>query len=183
VSRIVINANIIATKVHKDQTRIFPKEPYIEHCRRVAGSLSVNFPEFTNDKTIATAILHDTLEDCSYQKYIKTYASILESCGTTVAAYVELLTKPRDFQYFSNVRYLNTISVSPACIQTIKCVDRIDNLQSITQIGWSLERCIEYLDDSIAIKEILLKNKLFKQTELLNSHIIAASKKMHSTFF
>jgi len=172
------NAAIIAAEIHKEQTRACGVEPYIEHCKRVAGMFARDFPDIADDKSIAAAILHDSLEDCPHQLYPEIYATINTQCGPTVAAYVELLTKPRDFKHYSNTRYLNMLAIAPINIQTIKAVDRIDNLQSMTNVGWSPKRCEHYLKDSQRIRDILQKNSLRKQAELLNVYIVATTSRV-----
>ena len=57
----------------KDQKRIHNGEPYINHCKRVAGMLARDFPRLASDEVLATAILHDSLEDCPSQAYDQVY--------------------------------------------------------------------------------------------------------------
>jgi len=178
MSEILKNAAIIATEVHKDQKRACGQEKYIEHCKRVSGMLARDFPRYADDNTLAAAILHDTLEDCPFQSYTEVYATIANKCNPVVAAYVELLTKPRDHRDYSNMRYLNRLAISPANIQTIKALDRIDNLLSMTNVNWPMPRMVHYIEDSNKIREILFANNLTTQAELLNVQIVAATSRV-----
>ncbi len=176
-------AALIAMRVHKDQTRACGVEPYINHCKRVAGMFARDFPKLATDEYIAAAILHDTLEDCPYNLYTEIYVDILNRCGPFVAASVELLTKPRDFKEYSNIRYLNMLRLSPPSIQTIKAVDRIDNLNTIPSTNWNVERRKHYIEDSIKIRDMLHGNMLTKQAEILNVHIATATSSLRTDIY
>ncbi len=179
MSRMLKDAAAIASEVHRDQKRIHNGEPYINHCKRVAGMLARDFPELASDEVLAAAILHDSLEDCPSQAYDQVYALIDRDCGPVVAAFVEILTKPKDIhRQYSMLRYFNRIAIAPTAVQTIKCLDRIDNLLSIAETGRTVATMQIYLQDSEKIKDILQASGLIKQAELLNVHIVAATSKV-----
>ncbi len=179
MSQMLEDAAAIASEIHKDQKRIHNGEPYINHCKRVAGMLARDFPRLASDEVLATAILHDSLEDCPSQAYDEVYALIDRDCGPIVAAFVEILTKPKDLhRQYSMLRYFNRIAIAPTAVQTIKCLDRIDNLLSITETGRTIGTMQLYLEDSEKLKDIFQANGLTKQAQILNVHIVAAKSRI-----
>ena len=63
---IVKQALKIAKKAHKGQMRNDGVTPYISHPIAVADNIVRNYhPTVVNDAVIATALLHDVIEDCA----------------------------------------------------------------------------------------------------------------------
>lgn len=84
----VTSAAMLATHLHRNQTRRvrrgMPHVPYIEHPLR--NALRVVRWGATSPETVAVALLHDTVEDCS-KEIVTVYASLhsaVESHGDTI---------------------------------------------------------------------------------------------------
>lgn len=58
---IAFEAMMFAREVHKDQRRKYTNNPYADHLAEVAGIVSTVLQD---DYVIATAWLHDCIEDC-----------------------------------------------------------------------------------------------------------------------
>jgi len=121
-----------ATKSHEGQFRKWGEgkpEPYIMHPLRVLEHCKF----FTSDQdTLAAAVLHDTVEDCSEV----TLPQIKTMFGTNVALLVWELTNPS--KSFPELRRSERkamdryhIAEASAEAQMIKACDRIDNLRSM----------------------------------------------------
>lgn len=82
---LVNRATALALKAHHGQINKHDGEPYILHVHRVAMAVSHLLPE-----VIATAWLHDTLEDTAL-----TFSEIEAAVGEEVAHAVQLLTKQK----------------------------------------------------------------------------------------
>jgi len=79
---------------------------------------------------ICAALLHDVVEDTTV-----TLAEVQESCGDTVAHFVELLTKEKvadpDEKRLATRRYLHRIAEDSPEVLLLKLADRLDNLRSV----------------------------------------------------
>lgn len=169
---ILIKAHGIAVCVHKNQTRDDSLEPYINHCTRVARLVSSHFKAYATDETLATALLHDTLEDCDITDISTVYKAIYTDCSPRIAANVDLLTKPRLPKEFSKKRYLATLSVSPENVVIVKLADRIDNLNSLPYAKWEPEKISYYIKDSLAIYNMACTNGLSVEAQHLLTAIM-----------
>lgn len=163
----------IASFVHKKQTRANGLEPFLNHPMRVAAIIENKFSTFANSDVISAAILHDTLEDCPQDHWFETYESILKSCGVKVAAYVEMLSKPKE-KYYRNIRYLSTLSIAPQEVIVIKLADRIDNLMSLQATNWGIPKMLAYIENSVQIYNIAISRGLNAQAQQLLLEIMIA---------
>ena len=165
--QLLINAVNIAKIAHKNQYRNNGLEPYINHCLRTSQLIEDKFPLYANEEVLASAILHDSLEDCDESLMPKVYESIYKGCGEKVAAYVDLLTKPRDFSFMRNKRYKARLLNAPKEVIIIKIADRIDNLMDIPQSGWEIPKVLWYIEDSVKIYDIACYHNAINESKLL----------------
>lgn len=116
-------AEAFARKAHEGQFRRDGVSPYITHPARVVASLRMFEGAMGGtffDLMLATAWLHDTMEDCGATK------ASMEEAGIDgwVIAHVETLTRTPDVEY---ERYLERIKGSKT-ERLVKVADIIDNL-------------------------------------------------------
>ena len=133
------NAFRLALRAHAMQWRKTaqdaPPIPYIVHPVRVACVLALEWNVDAPD-ALATALLHDVLEDCPPDRQLEYSDEIERISGTQVARAVWALTKPslpqavpaetkarRDAEYFRVVR------TADSWVRLVKCADRVDNLR------------------------------------------------------
>ena len=129
----------LALRAHAAQWRKsagdIPPIPYIVHPVRVARILAEEW-ERREREPLATALLHDVLEDCPPDKQTGYAKEITRIAGESVCEAVWTLTKPhlpqavpsetkahRDAEYFKVVR------AAPSWVRLVKCADRVDNLR------------------------------------------------------
>ena len=170
----ILSAIEIANEAHRGQTRNNGIEPYLHHCIRTSVIIQKHLPTYATDEVIAAAILHDTLEDCKFEFMPKFYYKIYNLCGPVVASYVDLLTKPRDFDYFSNKRYKARIAISPNEVKIIKIADRTDNLSDVSNSGWDIKKTLWYIQDSVALYDIMTNSNLINESRILLKNIMYA---------
>jgi len=126
--RRIQNAIVLAQHSHRDQRRKYTGEPYFVHLAEVASLVAL----VTQDsRVIATAYLHDTLEDTT-----ATCADLALDCGVDVMEWVVWLTDSpasvgnrKKRKAIDNERLAN----APPQVQTIKCADSISNTRSIKE--------------------------------------------------
>jgi (p)ppGpp synthase/HD superfamily hydrolase len=118
----------IAERAHRGQVRD-EGSPYIEHPLRVALIVAAEL-ERPEPDLICAALLHDVVEDTPV-----TLAEVQETCGDTVAHFVELLTKESvadpDDKRITTRRYLQRIAEDSPEVLLLKLADRLDNLRSL----------------------------------------------------
>lgn len=169
---ILINAHNIASKVHLNQTRADGVEPYINHCKRVASIIDSKFAHWSSESVLSAAFLHDSLEDCEENEFVKIYQEIYEQCNPTIAAWVDMLSKPRDHKHYKNKRYLARLAIAPKQVIVIKLADRLDNLQSIPTTDWDIKRILSYITDSVNIYKIACDSGCMSEARSLMTQII-----------
>lgn len=128
----------LAERAHQNQHRD-EGAPYIEHPVRVALIVAAELERREGD-LICAALLHDVVEDSPI-----TLAEIQETCGDTVAHFVELLTKAKDIapehKRQANREYLRRIAADSDEVVLLKLADRLDNLRSVALIpDWDKRR-------------------------------------------
>lgn len=129
-----IKASNIATELHKDQTRL-NGEPYINHPTEV--TLLLIDLGILDDITLATAMLHDTIEDCGITK-----EQLIDKYGISpeIPNNVELLSK---YDGLSLDQYFEQIKSNPVCT-LVKITDRCHNISTMID-GFSAEKMEEYI--------------------------------------
>ncbi|MBY6201956.1 bifunctional (p)ppGpp synthetase/guanosine-3',5'-bis(diphosphate) 3'-pyrophosphohydrolase [Maritalea mobilis] len=118
-----------AKKMHEGQTR-HSGEPYFTHPVAVAAILT---EQRLDDATIATALLHDTIEDTK-----GTYAEVAEKFGRDVAELVDGVTKltnlelsSRETKQAENFRKLFMAMSKDLRVILVKLADRLHNMRTI----------------------------------------------------
>lgn len=118
----------IAERAHRGQRRD-EGSPFIEHPLRVALIVAEELGRPEAD-LICAALLHDVVEDTPV-----TLAEVQETCGDSVAHWVELLTKemvadPEEKRLATRL-YLRRIAEDSPEVLLLKLADRLDNLRSV----------------------------------------------------
>jgi GTP pyrophosphokinase len=129
-----LNAAVI---LHKGQTRK-TGEPYVYHPVKVAAellALGIN-----DDEILATAILHDVLEDCNISK-----SQLIADYGinSNVVAYVSLLTKDKGF---TTEHYYKSLAGNAASA-LVKISDRCHNVSTMAG-GFNFEKMQKYVKET-----------------------------------
>ena len=142
---LVLKAVQFATWKHRDQKRKDVKaSPYINHPVALAELLWTE-GGVRDAVVIASALLHDTLEDTETSP-----AELKGAFGAQIAAVVEELTDVKWLASKSRKR-LQVARASRASLRAkqVKLADKICNLRDLLASppkGWSLERKREYFD-------------------------------------
>lgn len=110
----------LAQNAHKEQTRRDGKTPYFHHVLDVARIAGDRFG--FDDELIATALLHDTLEDTSLSEKQMQDAGIHHS----VIEAVQWLTLTKDRHYLDNISAIKN-SKNQLAIR-VKIADNLANL-------------------------------------------------------
>jgi (p)ppGpp synthase/HD superfamily hydrolase len=133
------SAMMFARQAHAGQVRKYNGNPYFDHVAEVAGIVSTVLGELhvankapdaqSIEVMLATAFLHDTLEDCPQV----TYAMIEHRFGPKVALGVWLLSdlEKQGNRATRKAASCERLSRAPGWVQTIKCADLISNTSSI----------------------------------------------------
>lgn len=120
------SAAAFAARAHAHQKRKTGNTPYVSHCTRVALTVACLFDN-TDDKIIAAALLHDTIEDTGVD-----YEDVEEEFGREVADIVVALTKdmrlPEDER---EIAYDKHLEQGPWQARLVKLADVYDNLCDI----------------------------------------------------
>lgn len=137
------DVDAFAAQAHHGQTRnggdgTAPEVPYIVHPRAVRDILLHEHPDPTLHEpwVLATALLHDVLEDCLVHPDDMTTAF-----GSNVCAAVRALSKEMrmvDGATKSDDQYWTVLAQSPLVVRQIKAADRVDNLRSC--LRWPRDR-------------------------------------------
>ena len=127
--KLIRGAYAYADEMHQGQTR-HSGEPYFAHPVAVAAILA---GMHLDDATIATAILHDTIEDTK-----STYGALAERFGTEIAELVDGVTKLTNLQLSSieakqaeNFRKLFMAMSKDLRVILVKLADRLHNMRTI----------------------------------------------------
>lgn len=141
-------AYVFATKMHGDQKRA-SGDPYFSHPIEVAGILT---ELHLDTSTIATGLLHDTLEDTE-----ATYAQIDTLFGHEVAELVEGVTKLSKLEMGTgsisqaeNFRKLLLATASDIRVLLVKLADRLHNMRTLHFIP-SLEKRVRIAQETMDI--------------------------------
>lgn len=122
-NEIIFHAAAFAARAHRHQLRKDRETPYVSHVVRVCLVVRQVFG-FDDPKLLATALLHDTIEDTSTD-----CDDIIEQFGEDVAAWVSALTKdmrlPEDPR---EAEYRQTLGVAPWQVKACKLADIYDNI-------------------------------------------------------
>ena len=114
-----------AARAHEHQYRKDGVTPYFAHPVRVAMTIAHVFG-FDDEKVLAAALLHDTIEDTGAD-----YDEILARFGREVADYVALMTKDMRLEEAKREKaYFAQLAAGPWQGRLIKLADTYDNLDN-----------------------------------------------------
>lgn len=144
-TNLVLKALSFAAYKHRHQRRKGVKAiPYINHPIALADLL-VRTANVSDPEIIATALLHDTVEDtCTTNKELRT------EFGSVIAKLVAELTDDKSLP--SEVRKRRQVEHAPTLstrARMVKLADKTCNLRDVVQdppAKWSLKRKQEYFD-------------------------------------
>lgn len=141
-------AMYFAMEAHKAQKRKYTEVPYFTHLAEVAGILST----VRNDEdSIATAWLHDCIEDCSVD-----FTVISETFSPKVAMGVYLLSDLENGNRAERKRQSRErLAKANDWIQDIKVCDLISNTSSIVQHDPKF--AVTYLEEKRLLLGVLTK--------------------------
>lgn len=141
-------AMMFAREAHKAQVRKYTGNPYADHLAEVVGIVATVSHD---DVMIATAWLHDCVEDCGVS-----LQAIADRFGHMVAIGVsglsDIETGNRAERKAASRARLADCS---GWIQTIKCADLISNTSSI--VKHDPEFAVTYLEEKRLLLEVLTK--------------------------
>lgn len=144
-----------AREVHRNQKRKYTNNPYFDHLAEVVGitstvvSYTCAYGFVTADEILATAWLHDCVEDQGITKEELTYRF-----GVIVAAGVWCLSDLEEGDRATRKRLSRErLSKAPGWVQTIKCADLISNTGSIVQHDPEFAKV--YLEEKKLLLEVL----------------------------
>ena len=148
--RVLIEAAYtLACRAHEGQLRKHGG-PYLVHPLRVAVLLIEEFG-VSNKESVATALLHDVLEDAPD----RVSAHDIESmCGDAVLQMVLWLTSPTEQEIPDkserNRVKAEKVNLAPREVWLIKLADRTDNLRDALNLGGEFGRCFRqrYCDET-----------------------------------
>jgi len=164
---LIINAAGVAKEAHKDQRR-YDGEPYINHPMRVAGM--VTLCQIPNEMMIATAWLHDVVEDTHL-----TPNDLLRWFPACVVQDVIHLTNVfTDDDYFNLSRAERRTAeaerlagIDSYYVHTIKLADRCDNVHQMLQAKRSRQWAKDYIAETWELIEALAYGDLGLRTTLV----------------
>ena len=126
MSDVAFKAMLFAREAHKNHVRKYTGNPYVDHLAEVAG---ITATVLTDDFAIASAWLHDCVEDCGIK-----LAAIYEEFGEKIGYGVEMLS---DLETGNRAERKEAsrkrLAGADAWVQTIKCADIISNTSSIVK--------------------------------------------------
>jgi guanosine-3',5'-bis(diphosphate) 3'-pyrophosphohydrolase len=142
---LLMDALAFSARKHRNQRRKdVDASPYINHPIALARVLAVE-GGVTNHRTLAAAILHDTLEDTE-----TTYEELKEQFGRAIADVVREVSDDKTLSkaerkrlQIEHARHLSRRA------RLVKLADKICNVRDMASHpphGWSLERRREYYD-------------------------------------
>lgn len=149
-----------ATVMHDGQYRKDGTE-YINHPIRVANYVSAFKSTLNMDVLLASAYLHDTLEDTD-----ATYYDIVSKFGPQVASLVLELTTDEDIKkLLGKTKYLEIkMKNMSSWALVIKLCDRLDNVSDLANSDEAFRN--RYVKETIEILDYLLNNRELSQTHI-----------------
>jgi len=143
--RIVLDAIAFAARAHHGQMRKDGRTPYVSHAFRVAAIVR-NVFGFDDPRMLATAVLHDTVEDTTTD-----FDDLEREFGSEIAKWVAFLSKDKRLQEEPReYEYMEMLKVAPWQVQVCKLADVYDNLLDSAQLppsrrGKVYERATAYV--------------------------------------
>jgi len=162
---VIMRAYVFSAKAHAGQVRK-SGEPYLTHPLAVAGILS----DWKMDvDTIATGLLHDTMEDC-----LVTQNDLLDLFGDEVAELVDGVTKIGKLEFRSkeeaqaeNFRKMVLAMAKDVRVILVKLADRLHNMRTMQHMRSDRQKAIsqETLDIFAPIANRLGLSKVKQELE------------------
>ena len=119
---LVLKAASFAARVHQGQFRKDGKTPYVSHVVRVC-LITRSIFNIDDPKVLATALLHDTIEDTTVDR-----DDLIEEFGADVAGWVAALSKDMRLQDDEReAAYINVLSQADWPVIICKLADIYDN--------------------------------------------------------
>lgn len=155
-------AMALARDAHKEQKRKYTNAPYADHLAEVAGIVATvtDFDSIGAECLIATAWLHDIVEDCGFTTALLWNALSQEGIP---AAHIDQVV--RGVHWLSDLEKGNRetrkllsrerLAKAPAWVQTIKCADLISNTGSIVQFDPKFAKT--YLEEKRLLLEVMTR--------------------------
>ncbi len=138
-------AAALAARAHQHQVRKDGRTPYASHTTRVTLTLACVFG-CTDERVVAAALLHDTIEDCDVD-----YDELHEQFGPEVASIVACLTKDmRLIEPQREAAYDQQLAAGPWQAKLIKLADVYDNLSDCNDDA-ARNRFFDKVDRAVAI--------------------------------
>lgn len=153
---LALTAMNFARLAHAEQRRKYTNAPYVDHLAEVAGIVATlppgeYHPRATHAEMVATAWLHDVIEDQGV-----TRAQLVATFGPIVAGGVQLLS---DLEVGNRATRKAAsrarLADAPAWVQSIKVADLISNTGSIVQHDPAF--AITYLEEKRLLLDVLDK--------------------------
>ncbi|BBH11764.1 HD domain-containing protein [Chromobacterium haemolyticum] len=140
-----------AFKVHANQRQKYTNKPYTDHLAEVAGIVAAVVESPNSDPLVATAWLHDCVEDQAIK-----LGDLMRQFGAEVACGVMLLSdieigNRAERKAASRLR----LSEAPWWVQTIKVADMISNTSSIVEHDPKFAAV--YLEEKRLLLDVLTK--------------------------
>ncbi|WP_191057698.1 HD domain-containing protein [Geminicoccus harenae] len=138
-----------AREVHQDQRRKYTNNPYTDHLAEVAGIVATVAPGDLHDAMIATAWLHDCIEDQGVPDQ-----TLADKFGLRVLSGVLLLSDlEQGNRAERKAASRRRLSGAPAWVQTIKVADLISNTSSI--VMHDPKFAVTYLEEKRLLLDVL----------------------------
>lgn len=161
---LVKNAYEFAAEAHKEHTR-YSGEPYMTHVAAVAYHLA---EMGMGPRTIAAALLHDTIEDTKV-----TPAEIEQNFGEEILFLVEGVTKLSSVRYYGtdrhneSLRKLFVATSQDIRVLIIKLIDRLHNMETLEHVPTEKQRRIahETLEIYVPVAHRLGMGRIRKELE------------------
>lgn len=149
---LAFEAMLFAREAHKNQRRKYTNQPYFDHLAEVAGiTASVFVVHDLADYHIATAFLHDCVEDCGVSR-----TTLDAKFGLTITEGVMWLSDLEEGNRVTRKALSRErLSRAPSWVQTIKVADLISNTSSI--VAHDPKFAVVYLEEKRALLEVLTK--------------------------
>ena len=161
---LVQNAYEFAEKAHTGYTR-YSGEPYLNH----VGMVALNLAEMgMGPRTIAAALLHDTIEDTDV-----TAEDIQKNFGDEILFLVEGVTKLSSVRYYGadrhneSLRKLFVATSQDIRVLIIKLIDRLHNMETLEHVPAEKQRRIarETLEIYVPVAHRLGMGRIRKELE------------------
>lgn len=157
---IAFQAMEFARLVHAEQVRKYTGNPYADHLAEVAGIVATvtNWEQIDPEVLVATAWLHDTMEDQGasvHQLHVALSGNSLSAIDHVVRGVVLLSDLETGNRAERKAASRARLAAAPGWVQTIKCADLISNTSSI--VKHDPKFAVLYLEEKRLLLDVLTK--------------------------